>query len=120
MAAGVRPVPLHVKGGEPYAHPIYFLNDDRTVAALAGDVCTAQLRPYKGADELTVEFGVDQSQWASLGLCVLTLDAAQATLVAERYSVDDPGVMDWQVSRLGVPVTYLTSPVTAEPDVTIP
>lgn len=121
MADGVRPVPMHVKGGEPYAHPVYFLNDpDRTVAAQAGQVVTAQLRPYKGATELIVEFSVDQSQWETLGLAVLTLSSDQADVVADRISVDDPGVMDFQVATGGVPVTYMTSLVTAEPDVTRP
>jgi hypothetical protein len=118
MTDGIRPTPIHVKGGEPYAHPVYFLNDDRTVAAVAGDTVRAQIRPYPGADELTVEFSTDMSAWTTLGLVVLTLTAAQADVVADRYSVDDPGVMDFQVTRGGIPYTYMRAAVTAEPDVT--
>lgn len=117
--AGVRPTPIHVLGGEPYLHAWYFL-DGVTLAPLsqAGQTVQAQIRPYGGADELVVSFAVDLTNWVSQGLAMLSLTAAEADIVADRFSVDDPGAMDVQITTAGVPITYMEAAVTAKPDVT--
>ena len=119
MADGIRPEPIHVRGGEPYAHPWYFLDaDTRLPMSQAGQTVKAQIRPYRGATELVVEFGVDLTAWVADGMALLTLTAAQADLVADRFDLENRGVMDVQVTTGGIPYTYMTADVTAEPDVT--